>query len=362
MSVWKRILIVLMLLITVSFNCFANMPVIDVTAIATAINSFYQNVTQAQRQIQQWQSEFDRIKKSAEGIANGDFSTILSSFAALTSQMSSWNISKTVFDDEWFDHALANTSDSTYSILNIMSNSEFLMNNIDTVFDTLKKNMEKMESVANNYGYKSEGGYVGSTADAASTSLSSMNSALSLVKNFAKTAGNNIQETAEIYNNLAELFNMSPEDYADFLRDIQEDTLYSSTKGTANAKSTTDLTTYIASRNKELADLRTSLSQISSSEESRKHTETTLSIENMEKEIADLEELVEWSRKMDEKIAEVAQQQTAYAYANNRDQRQEALKNTRALMDSYKAEVSEERKAELNKLYQKYNESIIDKN
>lgn len=353
MSVPKRILIVFLLLICFSFSCFANMPVIDVTAIATAIMDYYEKISQWQTQLQQWQSEFDRIQKAAQGIANGDFMTMLSSVAALTTQMSSWNLNKTVFNNDFVDRALAATGDSTYSLINIISNAELLQSNLSTVWKTIEQNVSKAQKINDTYGQKSEGGVVGSTAAASSNALNTTSNVLNLIKTALLSANTTTKEAANIFNNFTELFNVTPEEYASMLREIQAETLYGSTKGTANAKTSAELRTYINKKTADKARLQNSLSSIGSDETTKKE-QTETSIASIEAEIKELEELEDWSRDLDDKIAEVEKQQTNYEFAKSESERREALIETQKSIDKYKNEIAKEREEELEKLSEKY--------
>lgn len=353
MSVSKRILIVFLLLICFSFSCFANMPVIDVTAIATALMDYYEKITQWQAQLQQWQSEFDRIQKAAQGIANGDYMTVLSSVASLTTQMSTWNLNKTVFDNDFVDRALAATGDSTYSLINIISNAELLQANLNTVWKTIEQNVTKAQKINQTYGQTSEGGVVGSTAAASSNALNTTSNILNLIKTTLLSGSKTTSEIANIYNNLAELFNVTPEEYANLLREIQTETLYGSTNGTANAKTSTELRKYINTKEAEKARLQESLSKIGSDETTKKE-QTQISINSLEEEIKKLEELEAWSRAMDTKIAEVEQNQASYEYAQSASERRQALLETQKSIEEYKNEVAKERADELVKLSEKY--------
>ena len=68
----RKKIILLFVVITLSITpCFANMPVIDVTAIAQAVTSYVQTITEWKTQLKQWKSEFDRLQKASEDLAKG---------------------------------------------------------------------------------------------------------------------------------------------------------------------------------------------------------------------------------------------------------------------------------------------------
>ena len=142
----KRKLLVLLLMLAIGVTpVFANMPVIDFTAIAQAITSYMQTIQEWNAQVQQWKSEYDRIAKAAKGIASGEFSEIIKSIGSLASQVSGWELGKTLSNgkDLYFDNALSSIGDGSYSLLALMSNTDLLMANYDTFMEIFEENAFK---------------------------------------------------------------------------------------------------------------------------------------------------------------------------------------------------------------------------
>ena len=80
----KKIILFLLMIVMGVSPVFANMPVIDITAIVQAVQGYVQSLQQWQAQLQQWKSEFDRIQKAAQipqssGSLTGCFSSCVHS-------------------------------------------------------------------------------------------------------------------------------------------------------------------------------------------------------------------------------------------------------------------------------------------
>ena len=87
----RKIGILVLLSFALSTPLYANMPVIDLSAIAQGISQFLTTVQQYSRQIQQWKSEYDKMVKAAKAIASGDFSQIMSGIASFANQIAGWD-------------------------------------------------------------------------------------------------------------------------------------------------------------------------------------------------------------------------------------------------------------------------------
>ncbi len=341
----KRLIILLMVICLSVVPCFANMPVIDITAITQAIASYAQTISQWQTQLKQWKSEFDRIEKAAKGIANGDYMTILSSIASLTGQMSSWNLSKTVLNSAFLDDALEATSDSTYSLISLMNNSSLLQANISSVIKAMQKNAEKLASVSTD---KAAGGVVGGGSNAASTTLSLGDNVLQLVKNMLLDGSDILSDSSEIYNNFASLFEVSPEDYALLYRDIQEDQL----RSVAGVTTSSELKSKIDDLYSDLSDKENQLSNLKSSEDQSARADMEHVIASLKEDIASKEEVYSWSLKMDEFIAKVSKNQAVYEANKYTEERKEVYDNIAAAEQEY-ADTLKTSEDKLKELYSK---------
>ena len=87
----RKIGILVLLSFALSTPLYANMPVIDLSAIAQGVSQFLTTVQQYSRQIQQWKSEYDKMVKAAKAIASGDFSQIMSGIASFANQIAGWD-------------------------------------------------------------------------------------------------------------------------------------------------------------------------------------------------------------------------------------------------------------------------------
>lgn len=95
----KKIALLLILIALGPASLWANMPVIDLSAITSGITQFMQTVEQYGRQIKQWQQEYERIMNAAKAIATGDFNQIMNGLQSIASQMSGWNSTNFVMDN-----------------------------------------------------------------------------------------------------------------------------------------------------------------------------------------------------------------------------------------------------------------------
>lgn len=87
----RKVASLVILSFVLSTPLYANMPVIDISAIAQGITQFMTTVEQYSRQIQQWKSEYDKMVKAAKAIASGDFNEIMSGIASFANQFASWD-------------------------------------------------------------------------------------------------------------------------------------------------------------------------------------------------------------------------------------------------------------------------------
>lgn len=87
----RKIGALVLLSFALSAPLYANMPVIDISAIAEGISQFMTTIEQYNRQIQQWKSEYDKMVKAAKAIATGDFNQIMNGIAQFANQFASWD-------------------------------------------------------------------------------------------------------------------------------------------------------------------------------------------------------------------------------------------------------------------------------
>lgn len=356
----KRILLILIISLAGVFTASANMPVIDVTAIAQAVTSYVQTIKEWNAQVQQWKSEFDRIEKAAKGLSSGDFTQIVSGLASLTTQMSSWHLSENLFNSYYIDKALSATGNGSYSLLRIMNNSQILENNIDYFVDTISSQIKKWsekdadgnsmwDNIYTSSGVLGTGAKAGSEAAGMSSLISN------LLLNILKQGGDITTEAASIINEMAGIFQVSPEEYASFYKKIQKETLSQATDGKASDTSGID-----SLRTKAESDLSAAVQEKAklSAQEETAVQQAESKIASYEKLVAEYKELEDWSRKMDEAITGISENQSDYEAAQSHEERkiatekalaarseytrQEAQRESSALLDKYLVYINRE--------------------
>ena len=120
----RKIVVLALFSFALSTPLYANMPVIDISAIAQGVQQFMTTVQQYTRQIQQWKSEYDKMVKAAKSIASGDFSQIMSGIASFTNQIAGWD-STNKYADSFLRNlgSSANLTDTIYQMSNDLGDS-----------------------------------------------------------------------------------------------------------------------------------------------------------------------------------------------------------------------------------------------
>ena len=120
----RKIGILVLLSFALSTPLYANMPVIDLSAIAQGVSQFMTTVQQYSRQIQQWKSEYDKMVKAAKAIASGDFSQIMSGIASFANQIAGWD-STNKYADSFLRNlgSSAKLTDTIYKMSNDLGDS-----------------------------------------------------------------------------------------------------------------------------------------------------------------------------------------------------------------------------------------------
>ncbi len=327
MRVTKRIIITIMLIAMTAVPCFANMPVIDVSAIATSVSNFVQQVQTWKREIQQYKDQLDRITKAAKGLASGDFTVFLTSLGDLTGQVSSWNIAKSLGAENYanLDKILANTSDASYSLASLIQTDwRILLNNLDTFKNAMETNAKKVYSLADGSGTEQNDGYVlGGASSTLSSGTDVVSSLLSVITEFAVTGGDALTDAAEVWNNFADILNVTPDEYAKVLTDVKTDTI-SSMFPKASISSTDDLSTYIETLAGDLASKKEALVKINSEESPEQYEKQQQLIVQAEAELETAQKAYDWAKQMDNAIADVKAQQEVYENTQSWKQKKES--------------------------------------
>lgn len=331
----KRIIIFALLILMTAVPCFANMPVIDVTAIATAVSNFSRQIEQWKTTLKQYKSEFDRIEKAAKGLTSGDFTKFVSSLGDLTGQMASWNIAKTLgaTDYDNLDQILENTSNGSYSLLNLMSSTSMFLRYYDLFVDGMENNafIKQMKENEKIGGSDEAGGGLGTAAATTSSVLETVDNMWTLIKQMMLNGENILTAGADMRNNWADIANVTPDEYAKILTEIHEDTL-SSMYSVATTKEMEDKVTALK---QEWAQKKSSLSTMNSETNKEQYEKQKMLVEQAWADYEEAETILAWSQKMDSAIAEVKGQQESYEDSNTWKEKKEAQAQAELLMKEY---------------------------
>jgi hypothetical protein len=269
----KRIILVLLISLVGSLVFGTGMPVIDISAITQAITNALQEAQRWEQQIKQWQSEYDKAKKAVEGITSGDFTAVVSGIASLSGQLASISSQFSWAESSLWDERFDDVSDASYSLLDLMSHTELLVQNYDKIVDTFQENLAKTMSITDSY-------------DSATSLLNTTGTMqFDQIYNLLKNGGSMVVDGAEIVNSVADLFKISPKEAAQ----IYESSLNKSLKA-AGYNSLDEVNEKIAELYKEYNDLETERLNYST-EDVQALSELDASEDNISSQIAQLEKL-----------------------------------------------------------------------
>lgn len=280
----KGALIVLVLMMTIT-PVFANMPVIDVSSIAQAVTSYVQQIREWNAQIQQWKSEFDRIAKAAKQLSSGDFSAIVGAVGSLAGQASSWNLGQGMLgkEDNFIDDLLEYTSNTSYSILDVMSSSQMFIKNATRISTAIEKNLEKTL-----FPYKESENPLQGTAGTASGTLGIASNILDLVTSALVSGGDIAEEFYKAFKGMGYLLKISPKEVGEIIKEETNSEIQAATKNQASDKD--DLAALIDKLKKDKSDLQEQLSKVSA-EEASKQAQLQAKIAQMEALMNSYEEM-----------------------------------------------------------------------
>lgn len=318
----KRAVVIILLFCSV-FSIFGTgTPVIDVAAITTAVQNFTTTVEQYNRQIKQWQSEYEKIKKAAEGISSGDFTAVVTSVASLAGQMSGWTEDLGWTEtNEW----LKTAQDGSYSLLSLVSNANFMLKNMDNIVTAWKNNMKAISKTGDD------------AWDVGSGYFSTFSTLGDFLTNFVSQGGNMVIEGASMAEDIIDLFRFSP----DVAVEIYREALKKILQEKAGVDDYAGLLAKITSTNDEITKAQAELLEINSEEDSRKYKQKEKQIEQLQKQLADLKELKELYLKTDEKLAEMEAMQEVYDTAKKEEKAEEAKAEQAEAVAASNASLSE---------------------
>lgn len=306
--------IVIVLLISSLFSVFGTgMPVIDVAAIAQAIQSAITQVNQWNQQIKQWQSEYERIREAAAQISSGDFSSIVTGIASLADQMSGWTS-----DLGWAETSdwLETASDGSYSLLAMTSNYQLLLNNADALGKAIQANAEKLQESFDS----------GDSWQTGSDVFTVTSSTGDFITTLFSNAGRLGLDALNLSSDVIELLKISPEDAKELYGSALEGTLKK-----AGFNSYAELLEKIDSLNGEISTAEAELLKINASESANAYAQKQSQIEQLKTQLENLQALKESYLKTEAQLATISANQGEYEKAQKEKHEEElAKKQSRA--------------------------------
>lgn len=330
----KKIILFLLMIVMGVSPVFANMPVIDITSIMQAVQGYVQSLQQWQAQLQQWKSEFDRIQKAAKGLSSGDFTQIVSSIASLTKQASNWRLNADMISEAYIGNALSKTSDGAYSLLSLLNNSQLMVKKFDMFLDIIQSNADRMtNSVEKSQNGLEAGAAVGSGMTGMQSSM------IQMLMNMVKSGGNIAVDLGNMWNDVATMFDVSPEEYAKIYEEILIDTLDGAIPG---ARSSDDVQKAIESQQDVIKKAKDELITLNPEEEGTAYTQAQLEVDDAQKLLDNYFELHAWAKEMEQAITEIRGNQADYKKAMDAAEtgkaRSEANLEMRNAMDAFAKE------------------------
>ena len=138
-----------------------------------------------------------------------------------------------------------------------------------------------------------------------------MSSLLSVITEIATTGGEAVQDASEVWNNFADILNVTPDEYAKVLTEIKTDTL-SSMFPKASISSTDDLASYLETLANDYSTKQKELVNINSEENPEKYEKQQQLIAQAKEDMETAQKAYDWAKQMDSAIADVKAQQEVY--------------------------------------------------
>lgn len=306
----RKLLAVLLLLVIGVTPVFANMPVIDITAIVQAVQGYVQTIKEWNATVQQWKSEYDRIAKAAKGIATGDFSEVIKSVGSLANQVSGWELGKKLTDGKslYFDNALSSIGDGSYSILALLSDSDILMANWDTLSETIENNAQKILDDMQSAYDKAEDGWDQAGAIGSGTADLYLSIANTL-ENLLVQGGDVAKDIQDIFNNFTSFLNVSPEEYAQVMEKMVKKSIEKATNNKAHNSG--DILEMKTKQDNLINEFDEKLKKYTS-EDATQREQVQAQKAAAERLSATYNDLYTWAVNMDAEIAKIRGQQADY--------------------------------------------------
>lgn len=293
------------------------MPVIDVSAIAQAITEAVAAVQRWNQQLNQWKSEYDRLKAASEKIASGDFTAIVTGIGNLAGQLSGWaDYAGIGRAEDWLD----SVEDGSYSLLGMLSNSKLLVANYEILEKQVSRNLERIQAEARN-----SGELIGdSLFESGSFSLKSM-------MNLLQNGGNAVISGANLYNDIVDLFNVTPAELAEIYDNSMNKALQS-----AGYTDKADLQKKIAELQKEISEASAELMDMNAESNPTKYNDKKAEIDEKKNRLATMQNLLAWAGEMETEKAKLIEQQKEY----NAGKKDAEAVTTQKKKDEYEANLT----------------------
>lgn len=264
---FKRKVTALILLCAIAITpVFATgLPVVDFSAIATAIANAVSTVQQWQREIKKWQDEYNRYAQAIKGISSGEWHTVLKELSNMVdtakgSSAMEWWGSETAYD------VMTGLSGTFKDVLNIVSPWELLGERYDLLNKTMASIAEKTLQSGDNVLDPNSG-----ALDLASTSLD-------YVTLLLNTISNSGEASFDLINDWFSTFTLDKQFYKEVLSDKEEE-VYESLRG-YHVSNINDIVNEKKAASEEIANINLELAKITKEETPQLYNDTEAKLKN----------------------------------------------------------------------------------
>ena len=291
---FRMMIIACLIFIFTGGGLFATgMPVIDISAITQAITEAVAAVQRWNQQLNQWKSEYDRLKAASEKISSGDFTSIVMGIGNLAGQMSGWaDYAGLGRAEDW----LGDVEDGSYSLLNMLGNSKLMIANFEILERKMQDNMERIKAQSRN-----------SAELAGDTMFEGFSFSIKDMTNLLQNGGNAVISGAELWNDVMDLFNVTPKELAE----IYDNSLNKALEG-AGYTDRADLQKKIAELESDILKAQAELMGMNSESSPAQYKDKQAEIEQMQKKLNGMNSLLAWANDMETEKAKLLEQQKEY--------------------------------------------------
>lgn len=327
MSRFKKRLLIIVAVVCMMFQLPATgMPVIDISAIAQAVTQYITTIQNWNQQLQHWKEEYDRLKQASAQIVSGDFTAVMRGIGNLAGQMAGWAKYHGLEDASQWGY---NVKTGSYSLLNLISNSELLLANWDLLESQFKTNQARIEESARN-----DGEYLGdSLFNVSDTTLKGVVSTLT-------GFGNLMGSGASLYNSVAEninaLFEVSPSE----LVKVYDETIQKALKQ-EGYKDYEDFKKKMSKQKNKIQDIERELAKIDPSTSAMQYSQKQAQIEVEKMEYEKMETLDTWYKEMQYNKKEIENNQPEYEKKEEEEIKKKQEEEKKEVKDTINAAYNE---------------------